>query len=452
MIVPRNKLVTLAALILLPLGLATAADPELFPFAATLAAAACAAALLDALMGLGALDGIAMAIPNVTRMFKDRPSGIELEISNPRLKTRELRLSMALPLGLRSEQEDLLAALPVDAPTSKVTWPCLPVSRGNFTIDNCHVEAASPFQLWSIRSRIALQGQARVYPNLMKERRAVAALFLNRGNFGAHARRQVGKGREFEKVREYCAGDSFEEIHWKATAKRNRPVTKVFQIERTQEVYVIIDASRLSARAPALIARGDSKSPPPEDCILERFLTAGLVLGAAAERQGDLFGLLAFDDRVRTFVRAKNGKAHYAACRDALYTLQPRQVSPDFDELCAFIRLRLRRRALLVFLTSLDDPILAETFARNMNLLCRQHLILVNMMQPPGAGPLFRGPDARTVDGLYERLGGHLVWNQLRELERSLSHRGVRFASVENEKLAAELIAQYMSVKGRQLL
>jgi len=53
---------------------------------------------------------------------------------------------------------------------------------------------------------------------------------------------------------------------------------------------------------------------------------------------------------------------------------------------------------------------------------------------------------------LYERLGGHIVWTQLRELERSLSHRGVRFSSVENEKLSAELISQYMSVKGRQLL
>ena len=60
----------------------------------------------------------------------------------------------------------------------------------------------------------------------------------------------IGKGREFEKLREYIPGDSYDEIHWKATAKRGRPVTKVFQIERTQEVYVVIDASRLSALQP----------------------------------------------------------------------------------------------------------------------------------------------------------------------------------------------------------
>src|SRR5207249_4933492 len=99
----------------------------------------------------------------------------------------------------------------------------------------------------------------------------------------------------------------------------------------------------------------------------------------ASEQQGHLFGLLTFSDKVQKFVRAKNGKAHYAACRDALYALQPQIVTPDFDELCSFIRLRLRRRALLVFLTALDDPVLAESFVRNMDLIRRQHLILVNM-------------------------------------------------------------------------
>src|SRR6185436_7602963 len=109
--------------------------------------------------------------------------------------------------------------------------------------------------------------------------------------------------------------------------------------------------------------------------------TAALVLGLAAEQQGDLFGLITFGDKVEKFIPAKNGKAHYSVCRDALYTLEPRIVTPDYDELCTFIRLRLRRRALLLVLTSLDDPVLAESFIKNVDLIRRQHLILVNMLQ-----------------------------------------------------------------------
>ena len=55
--------------------------------------------------------------------------------------------------------------------------------------------------------------------------------------------RQVGRGREFEKLREYVPGDGSDEIHWKATARRGHPITKVFQLERTQEVYVILAGS-----------------------------------------------------------------------------------------------------------------------------------------------------------------------------------------------------------------
>ena len=113
------------------------------------------------------------------------------------------------------------------------------------------------------------------------------------------------------------------------------------------------------------------------------------MLGLAAEQQGDLFGLLTFSDKIETFLRARNGQSHYHACRDALYTLRAREVAPDFDELSTFIRLRMRRRALLLFLTSLDDPVVAESFLRNMDLLCRQHLVLVNMLQPPGVQAIF---------------------------------------------------------------
>jgi uncharacterized protein (DUF58 family) len=181
-------------------------------------------------------------------------------------------------------------------------------------------------------------------------------------------------------------------------------------------------------------------------------VTAALVLGLAAEQQGDLFGLLTFTNKVESFVRAKNGKAHFSACRDALYTLQPQIVTPDYDEVFTFIRLRLRRRALLIVLTSLDDSMLAASFVKNMDLIQRQHLVLVNMLQPPGIAPVFSNPNLTSVDDLYQHLGGHLLWHNLRELEKVLRRRGVRFSLLKNERLSVELVSQYLNVKQRQLI
>jgi uncharacterized protein (DUF58 family) len=201
----------------------------------------------------------------------------------------------------------------------------------------------------------------------------------------------------------------------------------------------VIDCSRLSGRA----IGGES--------ILERYLISALLLGIASEQQSDLFGLIAFDDKIQRFVRAKNGKLHYGACRDALYSLKPRLVSPDFGELANFIRVRLRRRALLIFLTELDDPVIAESFERSIRLIARQHLILVNMLKPEGAAPLFTEPAAST-DELYERLSGHMRWQKLEETTRRLGRSGMRFHLLNPERPAFDLTEQYRSVKQRQLL
>jgi len=76
----------------------------------------------------------------------------------------------------------------------------------------------------------------------------------------------------------------------------------------------------------------------------------------------------------------------------------------------------------------------------------------VNMLQPRGVTPLFSQPDVRSVDDLYERLGGHLQWQDLRETEKVLQRRGVHFALLQNERLSAELVSQYLNVKQRQQL
>jgi uncharacterized protein (DUF58 family) len=441
MIVPGHRLLIWTALVTLPAALLAGLLPPLLPMAAAAVILFAALVALDAMLGLRALEGIQVQLPPVVRFSKNRAGAIEIQIQNQPQKPKQLRLGLPLPREFSAPQEDMDVLLPAGAPLSRVSWPCTPLRRGRYPLERCHLETPSPLGFWAVRAAAPATCELRVYPNLLLERNACAAVFLNRRSLGAHAQRQIGKGRDFEQLRDYISGDGYEDIHWKATAKRGHPVTKIFQIERTQEIYVVVDASRLSARL-----------APGGVTVLERFITAGLVLGMAARQQGDLFGLITFSNRVENFVRAKNGRAHYDLCRDAIYELHPRQVTPDFDELASFIRLRLRRRALIVILTSLDDPVLAESFVRAVNLICRQHVILVNMMPPPEIGPMFSGPPVATLDDLYEHLGGHILWNQLRELEILLQRRGVRFSLVRNEALSAQLLNQYMSVKRRQLL
>jgi uncharacterized protein (DUF58 family) len=444
MIVPRARLLFWTAAIVLPFAFLAAVSPAAFGASMLFIVGLFLVAIVDAVGARKNLGGIGIELPAVSRMSKDHEAKLELRIHNEQQRQRLLRVGLPWPREIKAESAELDAMLPAQSEWSRLTWPCTPLKRGNYKFDTAFVEGVSPLGFWAARRSVPVKSEIRVYPNLLTDRKNLAALFLNRGQFGMHAQRQIGKGRDFEKLREYVPGDGYDEIHWKATARRGKPITKVFQIEKTQEVYVIIDASRLSARK--------SNESVEADSALERFVTAALVLGLAAEQQGDLFGLLTFADKVEKFVRAKNGQEHYDTCRDALYTLQPKIVTPDFDELCTFIRLRLRRRALLIFLTALDDPAVTESFVRNLDLIRRQHLILVNMLQPAGVKPLFSNLSVQSMDDLYLELGGHLRWQKLRELQKVLQRLGVQFSLLKNERLSAELVTQYLNVKQRQLL
>jgi uncharacterized protein (DUF58 family) len=132
--------------------------------------------------------------------------------------------------------------------------------------------------------------------------------------------------------------------------------------------------------------------------------------------------------------------------------LHARRVSPDFRELFTSLQLNLRRRSLLIFFTSLDDPLLAETFAREVSVVARRHLVLVNVMRTAGLQRLFETDAPADVESAYQALAGQMLWNKMRELQIALHHRGVRLSVVDPQNIKEQATAAYLEIKRRQLL
>jgi uncharacterized protein (DUF58 family) len=418
--------------------------PDLIPLWIAAVGVVTLAALADLAVSVSKLRPLVVTVPAISRFSKDREGTVEILFANPERRGQRMRFALGLPAAFESREDEVQVEFPADAAHASIRWRCTPRQRGRFSGILACTEISSALGLWHLRRRTPVQSELRVYPNLFAERRQLAALFFARGEQGATAQRMVGRGRDFEKLRDYLPGDSFDEIHWKATAKRGRPVTKIFQAERAQEIYVVLDISRLSARP--TVNNGVKQT------ALERCLTAALVLLLAAERQGDRFGLIAHDDRVRLFLRAGRGASHYAACREAALALQPSDATPDMAEIFRHLRAALRRRALLFFLTDLTDPVLAEDFSKHVPLLARQHLVFVSQLRAPGVAPLFSGTEAEDDNAVYARLAGHVRWNETRALGKKLKPLGVTAATLENETMAAQLVTQYLQVKRRQTL
>ncbi len=82
----------------------------------------------------------------------------------------------------------------------------------------------------------------------------------------------------------------------------------------------------------------------------------------------------------------------------------------------------------------------------------RHHLVLVGMLRPAGARPVFSDPAVASSDDLYRALAGHIIWHDLQELAQVLKTRGATFMLLDRETLSADLVTRYVGVKRRQVL
>jgi len=455
MIAPRTNLVVWAAAIILPLSILAGVVGSLRSICVLGIVVFALASLVDLLLGLGKYRQLEFQIPAVNRVTAGRDFELDLKLNGTGLRGGAIRLVLDLPPAVKPGQSNI--PLRINAGVVNLSIPVKAVAehRGTYPINRLFFDWISPARLWVFREERPLKSELRVYPDLALEGRKIAH-FLDRGGFGVHRQRQIGRGREFEKLREYEPGDGFDSIHWKATAKRHKPITKVFQVEKSQEVYIAIDSSRLSSRqinsTSGNVERQTPNAKRATSTILESFIAATLLTGATAERQGDLFGLITFSDKVDQMARARSGSLHFNHCRDLLINLQARLVAPDFEDITATLLNRLTKRSLLIFLTSLDDSVTGENFLLAARFLARRHLVMAIMLLPPDTQPLFSPPGVEHADQIYENIAGHLRWAKLQELRKQLLQAGVLFQLAPGQSFTLTVVSEYLATKRRQLL
>ncbi len=438
-LVPGQRLLWLAAapvFLLLPGPQNSVAAPVI--------AAVALVTLLDALLHVWSRPSLSISAPTVIRSSRRREQimTVTLRAENMRPLHCALAIHPTRPLHVRPEICE--ATLPADEPAAStsllLTIRCN--ERGVFPLGEAEVATSSRLGLWRLCQRVIVSTEVRVYPDLRADRRRLSPLLVRQDSAGAHLRRFLGKGREFEKLRSYVPGDAMDSIHWKASAKRRGLVTKEFQVERTQQVYVVLDASRLSTLRPTA----------DDDPVFERYLSAALTFGGVLQNAGDCFGLFCFSDRRELALPARTGAGHLAACQEALLKITPRAVHPDFQETFAHIAASVRRRSLFIFLTDLSDPVAADAFLEHSAMLTSRHVVLVLILMRPDFRPLFTAQKVKDDPEVYHRLATHIEWRRARELSSRLRRAGVDVAYSTSEDLSVTMVNHYFSIKQRQRL
>ncbi len=125
---------------------------------------------------------------------------------------------------------------------------------------------------------------------------------------GIHKSRLRGISTEFAQHRQYVAGDDTKHLDWKVYAKTDRFFVKEYEAETNLPMYFFLDNSA-------------SMFFKSEDAAMSKFEYASTILATLAfmmMQQKDTFGLVMFDDMIRSYLKAKGSGTHFRFMIDAM--------------------------------------------------------------------------------------------------------------------------------------
>jgi uncharacterized protein (DUF58 family) len=291
--------------------------------------------------------------------------------------------------------------------------------------------------------RIAQAGDpllVRVLPNLAAVRRLHAqlnALFLR--GLGTRMAPRVGQGREFDRQRDYVAGDDYRQIAWKVSARLGKPIVREFRVERSQDVLLCVDRGHRMAGRVGALTRADHA------------VNAAVLTAYVCNRAEDRSGLLSFADGVDRGIAQGRGAAHLAAVTQFATGIKPEFLPSDYRALAAHLRRRLRSRTLVLLLTVLPEPGEHGDLLAAVRMLMPRHLPLVMVLKDPGlqaaaeALPASRGELCRTL------VASELVQGRA-HLVRGLRQLGALVVETTAEDSGVAAVNSYLEVKRRQVL
>ena len=428
------------------------------------------------LLVLCVVDAIRLPRPEsltVTRRFVDSP-----QLGEPTRLETAVRMDADTVIDARVV-DDLHPALIAEPEAQRIevfpreeavcTLTIWPAERGDFAMGKVFLRyrgALGLVERWTAAGPLLAGGKpqrVRVFP-AHEDSRGRAAFFLLRARQIELQRRKLqlrGAGREFESLRDFQQGDELRSISWTATARRGKFVARQFTAERSQQVWVVLDAGRLSRTAFEL-RRGEpelvgetvmerERAHRMSVTQLDQATTAAVMLAQVVGGSGDKFAMMAYGREIKQVLPPGAGVVHTRLLLDLLS--QTRAEAAEADHLNAVARLKSlqRRRGLMVWITELVDSAGRPELVTAASELVRQHLVVLVLLRHPELEELATRVPA-TREEMFHSAAAQEMLERRRETVAQLERRGVLIVETTAEEIGVRAVSEYLEVKARGLL
>ena len=340
---------------------------------------------------------------------------------------------------LRLVEDEVCASVPARS-VARTQRAVFPVARGRDEFGDLYFWFENRIGMIRRRVRVSAVSPFRVYPDLSAVERYRTLHVRNRViEAGLRRMRLRGQGTEFESLRDYTVGDAFRSIDWKATARRMKLMVTQHEVERSQNIVLLLDAGRL------MTARID------EQRKFDYAIGAALSLAAIAGLANDRIGAMAFAADVMYAAAPSQAAPSRRAMSDALCDIEPRFEEANYTRAFSALRQYLKKRSLIVFFTDAIDPIAQSDLLLEIATLARRNLVVVVFMNDGAVRSALDQPVKSALDAA--RVGVALDLAHERSVATArLARAGVHTIDVPAKAMSMALIDEYLKIKGRGAL
>jgi uncharacterized protein (DUF58 family) len=327
-----------------------------------------------------------------------------------------------------------------------------PRERGDVQTGAVYVRYRSLLGLVERWASVPLEQTVRVYPALRPGEDQ--QIFLARGrqiDLQLRQARQRGLGRDFESLREYLSGDDLRDVCWTATARRGQLITRRYQTERSQPVWIVLDAGRLLQARVVPEGSDSSRGSNSGHSKLDHACSTAVAVAQLALYSGDRVGLLVYGQGVQQRLLPGRGGAHLRQIVEAL--AKARAESSEADHLRATVSLNhfQPRRALILWITDLSETAMRPEVVDGAVQLLRRHVLLFVAMAQPDVETI-AGARPKNVDQMFLASAAQELTSRRKLLLARLREQGALTLDLDPGELTSAVLNQYLKVKERAMV
>ncbi|MGO4209798.1 DUF58 domain-containing protein [Terriglobus sp. 2YAB30_2] len=347
---------------------------------------------------------------------------------------------------------------------AEIRVPTFPAKRGEMKLDHVYLRYRSILGLAEGRSLVPLEQTIRVVPQAVGTADDVFLIRARQIELEKRRRGRIGLGREFESLRDYQQGDELRNISWTATARRGKPITRTFRTERSQQVWTVIDAGRLSRTSFELKVGGSNhgnsamvgfQERAHDDRLhlqqVDQAVSAAMRLSQVVDRAGDRSALLAYGRRIQQQISPSKGAPHLRRMLDALSMVHSEHAEADHRLAAARFRQLQTQRSLVFWITEMAESASAPDVSLAVADLAKRHLVVLVLLEHPELTEFAR-QQPRNATEMFAVTAANEMLARRRLIVAQLQRRGVLVVETSPEKAGIAAINRYLEIKSQGTL